>query len=120
MGRTLLDILDKIQYKEGWSFYVNDEDAFLIKVVVTCSRTGLPLTQNFKFDNWPQDCGNCESPETYLYECLRKVEFHEVGEWLIINGNREFDPHDPEAWVRHGQEPPVDARTSGGWIGQSP
>lgn len=114
--RTLLDIIDKIVYKEGWSFKVNDEDQFICTVVQTCSRTGIPITQHFAQDNWPEVCGNCESPESYVYECIRKVEFHEVGEWLVIDGDRLYDPHNADCWRRHGYEPPVSLRTSGGSI----
>jgi hypothetical protein len=85
-------------------------------VSVICSRTGLPLTQHFKFDNWPEVCGNCENPESYIYECIRQVEFHEVGEWLIIDGQRPYDPHDPECYIRNGYTPPEDAKATGGTI----
>lgn len=116
--KTLLDIIDTIHYKEGWSFSVNHRNQFLCTVIQTCSRTGLPITQHFAQDNWPEVCGNCASPEAYVYECIRKIELHEVGEWLIIGNERLYDPHNPECWRRHGQPVPASVmKECGGAIG---
>lgn len=116
--KTLKEIAGTITYKENWSFYINDlADHFVCKVTLTCSRTGLPITQHFIFDNCTAVSAGCKSPESYVYECIRKVEFHEVGEWLRFDGQLRYDPHDPDAWIRAGLTPPLFPDRQGGWIG---
>jgi hypothetical protein len=99
----LSEILNRIEYRPGWSFDI-DGDQFLITAPLIDSRTRLPKTLTF---GWPmEDYFGCESAESFLYECLRQVAFHEVGEWLVIDGVRYYDPHDPAAWARAGKTMP--------------
>lgn len=122
-GPWTFDILEKlvaeVKYKPGYRFKLIEEDGAL-RLVITdmlCrdaygpERT-MPLSH---YHPVPQATYNEKSWKRWIFEQCRRVENHEIGEWLRWGDERPFAPiHGPgeDPYTVHEVRPESDARTT--------
>lgn len=95
---VLRALLLKVTCKPGWRFeLVEDEEGFRLRIFVPCDDArGGQLRAVWHYFPVPTATYNMKSWRRWLFECCRKVEDHELGEWFLVNGERPFAPlHGP-------------------------
>jgi hypothetical protein len=95
----LRSVVDRATCKPGWEFGLSDDDEgprLVIHVPGENARApGTPLRIAHYFPA-PTTTWNEKSWRRWVFECCRKVEDHELGEWFLIDGERPFAPcHSP-------------------------
>jgi hypothetical protein len=96
---VLADLLTKVTCKPGWSFALREKEGgfktLVITIPVVDSRGGSFTGVDNSFPV-PEATYNMKSWRRWVFECCRKVEDHELGEWFIVDGERPFAPlHGP-------------------------
>ena len=101
----LQKLLDTVQYRYNLQFtcglVLHPYDKFWLKswVKVECaykrdgSMVDLAFYGEYSIHQLPGAVGEFNS---WIRHVLRDFEMHEVDEWLLINGERVFDPHTKE------------------------
>jgi hypothetical protein len=93
-------LVASVTCKPGWRFSLQeDDDGFRLVIFEPChdSRvsTSRPIAINHFFPV-PTATYNLKSWRRWIFECCRKVEDHELGEWFLVDGDRPFAPlHGP-------------------------
>jgi hypothetical protein len=95
---VLESLVQRSSCKPGWKFStVTDADGYrlVIYLPVEDSRGG-HLRGVYHFFPIPTATYNAKSWRRWIFECCRKVEDHELGEWFLVDGERPFAPlHGP-------------------------
>lgn len=96
----LRDVVSRVTCKPGWRFsFVDDDEGFRLVIFVPSadSRRCGNINVNHFFPV-PVATYNEKSWRRWVFECCRKVEDHELGEWFLVDGERPFAPlHYPGA-----------------------
>jgi hypothetical protein len=112
----LIFLIEKAECKPGWIFDSEGQGGDMrmtITVAGKDSYTGRPLSVRHFFPV-PMATYNEKSWRRWIFECCRKVEDHELGEWFKIDGARPFAPlHGPgeDPYTVHEFRSELDART---------
>lgn len=97
---VLARLLAHTTCKPGWIFRLqalSDGSAheLIVSIPVTDSRGGT-LSRIENHFPVPEATYNEKSWRRWVFECCRKVEDHELGEWFLVDGARPFAPlHGP-------------------------
>jgi hypothetical protein len=96
----LRDLLPHVTCKPGWVFSLNDdEEGFRLVIHVPCMNSRATPTHPFTVIHFfpiPTTTWNFKSWRRWIFECCRRVEDHELGEWFLVDGERPFAPlHGP-------------------------
>ena len=95
---VLRALVDRTTCKPGWRFSFDDDDEGLRLVIfipVQDSR-GKDLRGVHHYFPVPVTTWNEKSWRRWVFECCRKVEDHELGEWFLVGDERPFAPcHSP-------------------------
>jgi hypothetical protein len=117
------DVLRRVvaaaSYKPGWTLRLVDEDGAL-RLVITDHQCRdaynperhMPLAH---YHPVPTATYNERTWRRWVYEQCRRVENHEIGEWLRWGDERPFAPlHGPgeDPYTVHEYRDPVDARVT--------
>jgi hypothetical protein len=96
---VLFELVERVTCKPGWSFRLDDDDdgfRLVILIPVTDSRPGGELTGVRHYFPVPTTTWNAKSWRRWIFECCRRVEDHELGEWFLDGRERPFAPlHGP-------------------------
>jgi hypothetical protein len=113
----LRELVLRATCKPGWEFALRDEDGALRLVIKVSGFNSYNEEQPFSVRNYfpvPIATYNMKTWRRWIFECCRKVENHELGEWFKIDGERPFAPlHGPgeDPYTVHEFRDEVDART---------
>jgi hypothetical protein len=114
---VLCDLVSKVRCKPRWTFALVDEEGALRLTIrvpgVNSYKEDEPLTV-LHFFPVPTATYNMKAWRRWIFECCRRVENHELGEWFKINDERPFAPlHGPgeDPHTVHEFRDEVDART---------
>lgn len=99
---VLKALVERVSCKPGWTFRLDkvvnvDHKVFVIRVydAPDSRRTGHTVTIDHHFPV-PEATYNEKTWRRWIFECCRKVEDHELGEWFIDGAERPFAPlHGP-------------------------
>jgi hypothetical protein len=112
------DLVEKVTCKPGWHFsLLGDQQHGLRLVIFVPGRDSYAPDQRLNINHFfpvPTATYNAKSWRRWIFECCRKVENHELGEWFIIDGERPFAPlHGPgeDPYTVHEFREEVDGRT---------
>lgn len=108
-----------VKYKPGWTFHIIEEDGALrLKMIdhdcVDAYNPGRPFPLAH-FHPVPTATYNEKTWKRWVYEQCRRVENHEIGEWLHWGDERPFAPlHAPgeDPYTVHEFRDQADARTT--------
>jgi len=97
---VLRDVVAKTACKPGWVFAcIEDVDGFRLRIAVPCydSRSNVRHSMTvLHYFPVPTTTWNKKSWRRWVFECCRRVEDHELGEWFRCDGERPFAPlHGP-------------------------
>jgi hypothetical protein len=113
----LATLVSSTTCKPGWTFNLRDENGALRLVItvpgVDSYHPENPLTVAHFFPV-PMTTYNEKTWRRWLFECCRRLENHELGEWFKISRVRPFAPlHGPgeDPYTVHEFRDEVDART---------
>ena len=115
----LREVVAKASYKPGWTMKIVEEDGAL-RLVITDHRCvdaynpGQPMPLAH-YHPVPIATYNEKTWKRWIYEQCRRVENHEIGEWLRWGDERPFAPmHGPgeDPYTVHEVRPEADARTT--------
>ena|SRR5665213_3344364 len=104
----------------GWRFRIVDEDGAKRLVITVDGYDSskpvamMPFTVGHYFPI-PQASYNEKTWRRWIFECCRRVENHELGEWFRIGNDRPFAPlHGPgeDPYTVHEFRPEADALTT--------
>lgn len=112
----LRKVVAEVKYKPGWKFAIVDEDGAL-RLRITDTKCldaydpdrHMPLSH---FHPVPTATYNEKTWRRWVYEQCRRVENHEIGEWLRWGEERPFAPlHGPgeDPYTVHEYRDPADA-----------
>lgn len=101
------NILSKITYKPGWTFYVDREDkntykySSYLKLHVIAQQIDISdplkivyIKSDMMISEWDIERLSDNQLIDYLVlQLIRKVELHEIDEWLKIDGINFREPH---------------------------
>lgn len=117
----LRKLVAEVQYKPGWTFRIAVEDGAL-RLVITDHKCidayhpdkprPMPLSH---FHPVPIATYNEKTWKRWIYEQCRRVENHEIGEWLRWGDERPFAPlHGPgeDPYTVHEYRDESDARVT--------
>lgn len=114
-------IVDEVEYKAGWVFdLVYEDGALRLRMTDTLCEDAyapgrsMPLAH---FHPVPTATYNEKTWKRWVYEQCRRVENHEIGEWLRWGDERPFAPmHGPgeDPYTVHEVRPESDAKTTQG------
>jgi hypothetical protein len=117
----LADLVDKVRCKPGWSFSLVEEDGATRLVIQVRGRdSSRPFDDQTMmairhFMPVPEASFNEKTWRRWIFECCRRVENHELGEWFRIGDERPFQPlHGPgeDPYTVHEFRPEVDGLTT--------
>jgi len=98
----LFRIVGSLTYKPGWAFHLFSFFQIEIPVLRITIYTedawhpGQFSSGRFFFPMHPALAEREDLALEYIHECICKVETHETGEWLRVDGEAPFFPHKPE------------------------
>jgi hypothetical protein len=112
-------LVSEVEYKPGWRFRIVNEDGAL-RLVITDTQcidaynpgTPFPLSH---YHPVPIAEYNEKTWKRWIFEQCRRVENHEIGEWLRWGEERPFAPlHGPgeDPYTIHEYRDDVDRRTT--------
>lgn len=110
-------VVSQLKYKPGWSFALIDDpnDGFRLRITdwgcIDAYNPGEPFPLSHFFPI-PWTTWNEASWTRWVFDNLRGVMDHELGEWFVIDGHRPFAPtHGPgeNPYVVHEYRPYTDA-----------
>ena len=113
-------LVSEVQYKPGWRFRIVEEDGAL-RLVITdtkCIDAYHPHDLMGSLSHYhpvPIAEYNEKSWKRWIFEQCRRVENHEIGEWLRWGEERPFAPlHGPgeDPYTIHEYRDDVDRRTT--------
>jgi hypothetical protein len=114
---VLSALVERASCKPGWWFHLQTEDDSL-RLVITVSGVDSYNPDNplrvAHFFPVPTATYNEKTWRRWIFECCRRVENHELGEWFKIGNERPFAPlHGPgeDPYTVHEFRDEVDART---------
>lgn len=97
-------LVARVTCKPGWTFRLDDDadDGLRLVIYVPCEDSrqywkGSNARINVNhFFPVPIATYNERSWRRWIFECCRKLEDHELGEWFLVDGDRPFAPlHGP-------------------------
>jgi hypothetical protein len=95
----LKSVVEHTTCKPGWTFrFTDDEEGLRLVIHVPGLNSRDPGCQILihHFFPVPLTTWNEKSWRRWIFECCRRVENHELGEWFVVNGERPFAPlHGP-------------------------
>ena len=121
----LFDLVDKLEYRPGWTFTLADVDrgqdsAGLTLDIVTLGYDSYhpDRGQHYRVHHYmpvPPAAFDRRSWQRWLFEQILLVERHEAMEFFVVDGGRPYAPHhgpgnDPYIVFEHGTD--TDVRTS--------
>ena len=113
----LKELVARTQCKPGWTFALRVEDDAL-RLVITVAGVDTYHPENplrvAHFFPVPTATYNEKSWRRWIFECCRRLENHELGEWFKVGDERPFAPtHGPgeNPYDVHEYRDAVDART---------
>lgn len=122
MAQNTFDILRElvrtVKCKPGWSFMLVDEDGALRLTITVDGPNSYPPHDRFPVRHFfpvPTATFNMQSWRRWIFEQCRRLENHELGEWLRWGDERPFAPlHGPgeDPYTVHEFRDEVDARTT--------
>jgi hypothetical protein len=97
----LADLVAAVTYKPGWLIYLaveteDDGSGGLHLFVVSETEDSYNPTKRIRVRHGflvPPASYNERTWIAWIFECLRKVETHEAGEFYQVDGRRPFAPH---------------------------
>lgn len=98
----LTQLVSKVKCKPGWAFRLMTSEVtggleLIVSIPIHDSRGGGITRINNHFPV-PLTTYNMKSWRRWIFECCRKVEDHELGEFFMVDGERPFSPlHFPGA-----------------------
>lgn len=113
----LRELVDQVECKPGWSFYLVDEDGALRLVIQVPGYDSYNPKRSFTVNHFqpvPIATYNDATWKRWLFEQCRRVENHELGEWFRFGDVRPFAPmHGPgeDPYMVHSIRPERDALT---------
>jgi hypothetical protein len=116
---VLRRLVDEVEYKPGWAFdIVNEDGALRLRITdmkcVDAYNPGRPMPLSHMHPV-PTATYNEKTWKRWIFEQCRRVENHEIGEWLRWGDERPFAPlHGPgeDPYTVHEYRPEVDALTT--------
>jgi hypothetical protein len=99
--KALASLIDRLQYKEGWHFELEDVDrgqgskGLTLNIVLTCKDSYHP-EQTMRVMHYmivPPAAYDERSWQRWLFDQIQLVEQHEACEFFLIDGNRPYAPH---------------------------
>lgn len=116
----LRKVVSEARCKPGWSFRVVEEDGALRLVIRVVGRDSARPDDSMPmaiahYHPVPQAAYNEKSWRRWVFEQCRRVENHELGEWLRFGSVRPFLPmHGPgeDPYTIHEVRPEEDALTT--------
>lgn len=117
------DILRKVvaeaEYKPGWTFeIIEEDDALRLRMIDSLCKDAYNPTRSMPLAHYhpvPATTYNEETWRRWVYEQCRRVENHEIGEWLRWGSDRPFAPlHAPgeDPYTVHEFRSVEDAQTT--------
>jgi hypothetical protein len=102
---VLSGLVSRVTCKPGWRFTLEREDGegnpvlgLRLVIYVPGLNSRMP-EQRLIVGHYfpvPEATYNAKSWRRWIFECCRKVEDHELGEWFLVGGDRPFAPlHGP-------------------------
>lgn len=96
---NLEELVSKVTCKPGWQFVLRDEEGALRLVITVPGKDSYNSERSITVAHCfpvPTATYNFESWLRWVFECCRRVENHELGEWFKVGGHRPFAPlHGP-------------------------
>lgn len=112
-------LVETAEYKPGWKFALIEEDGALrLRITDTRCVNAYDPGEPFPLAHYhpvPTATYNEKTWKRWIYEQCRRVENHEIGEWLRWGDERPFAPlHAPgeDPYTVHEIRPESDARTT--------
>lgn len=122
------DLVDRLSYRPGWRFSLEDIDRGQGSVGLTFSvytvgydTYNIEQGQNYRVVHYfpvPPAAFNRQSWQRWIFERLLEVERHEAAEFFQIDGQRPYAPHhgpgnDPYIIFEHGSDDDARVRFDG-------
>lgn len=116
--QELAELVEEIEYRPGWEFYLKHEDrgqgsvGLTLKILSRGYDTYHPengeMYRVWHYFIVPAAAYDKRAWRYWLFKCLREVETHECAEFLQFGGVRPFAPNhgpgrDPYQVIEHGR-----------------
>lgn len=112
-------LVDEVEYKPGWVFdLVDEEGALRLRITDTTCRDAYNPNRTMSLSHYhpvPTATYNERTWRRWIFEQCRRVENHEIGEWLRWGEERPFAPlHGPgeDPYTVHEFREDIDRRTT--------
>lgn len=95
----LRDIVLGIRFMPGWHIYLgrdNEGGGWLTLHIISCTPNSYDTSKTIRVNHSflvPMATYNERTWKAWIRECYEKVWRHEIGEFLMFDGVREFAPH---------------------------
>jgi hypothetical protein len=95
----LREIVDSILYMPGWDVYLgrdNEGGGWLVLHIISCTPNSYNPEETIQVNHSflvPMATYNARTWKAWIRDCYSKVWDHEIGEFLLFGGVREFAPH---------------------------
>ena len=113
----LRDEVGHASCKPGWRFSTREEDGALRLVITVIGPDSTDPDEDIAVAHFfpaPIATYNARTWRRWIFECCRRLENHELGEWFKIDGARPFAPlHGPgeDPYTVHEFRDEIDSRT---------
>jgi hypothetical protein len=96
----LRDLVSRVTCKPGWEFsFADDDEGFRLVITIPCDDSRSTRPRQMVINHYfpiPTATYNAKSWRRWVFECCRRVEDHELGEWFLVDNERPFAPlHGP-------------------------